>query len=106
MPRKAKAITDFSAYEFGDLSAVSHLIANSLTANIGTYAAPPISGVAMKNLADKFDTDRFKPVYPNQTADVAADRTALLEALKNDGNYVNTVANGDGVKLGLSGYPL
>jgi hypothetical protein len=77
-----------------------------MTLNALVFPAPPVPIGTLKGQIDAYELILEKPVYANRTVDLAAARATMSTALRSNGIYVNTVANGDAVKLGLSGYPL
>jgi hypothetical protein len=105
--KKTKAIVDFSGYTGADLDPVVQTIHDQMTANVATFATPP---VAMTALQTQIDTYRAKLAARANRGkdDILAFNTARhdIEMMLADlGNYVNTVAQGDEVIVAQSGFP-
>lgn len=104
--QKQKAIIDFTGYKEDVIDTVARKIQNEMTTNAATYPAPPVGIPALKGQIDNYELILAKPVYDTRTADLGAARVVINKSLHDNGVYVNTVSNGDLVKLGQSGYPI
>ena len=101
-----KALIDFTDYKEDVIDTVARTIQAEMTLNALVFPAPPVPIGTLKGQIDAYELILEKPVYANRTVNLAAARSTMSTALRSNGIYVNTVANGDAVKLGLSGYPL
>jgi hypothetical protein len=101
-----KALIDFSDYKEDEIDTAARLIQTEMTTNAATYPSPPVTILTLKSQIDTYELVLEKPVYATRTADLGAARTLLNTTLRNNGIYVNTVADGDLVILGQSGYPV
>jgi hypothetical protein len=106
MPQ-TKAIIDFSGYVAAELGPVATTIHTSMLAAATTFTSPPLTMVAF--LASITD---YNAKLVARASGASADRNAFDQArqvledeLTQLGNYVNSVAMGDPVIVGLSGFP-
>src|SRR5437773_765027 len=102
MPRKAKALTDFSHLDDGEVQPAVQQIITQLTVNAPVFPALPTMPVPLQTLLTAFTTALGAVESPMRTANLNLARTNLFTALHNDGVYVNTVANGNAVILAQS----
>ena len=101
-----KAITDFTKFENDVLDEKTGTIISELTTNAGDFPDLPVDVITLKGLLTTYHGILVAPLYAGQGADLKTARKKLEKALKKDGVYVNTVADGDNVLLAKSGYPL
>jgi hypothetical protein len=104
--KKQNALIDYTHYTEDEIVDVARLIETEMTDHSATFPTPPVGIPVLKGQLDNYELIKSAPVYPNKTEDLGAARTLINTTLRNNGIYVNTVANGDLVKLGLSGYPI
>lgn len=103
---KQKAIIDFSRYENDEIDETCGTIHTKLVLNAADFPALPVGMAAFLLLLNSYHTILIAPLYSDQTADLHAARKLLEDALRRNGVYVNTTADGDEVLLSKSGYPL
>jgi len=101
-----KALIDFTDYKEDDIDTLARTIQTEMTDHAALFPSPPVPILTLKGQIDAYELVLEKPIYPTRTVDLAAARTAMSTSLRNNGIYVNTVANGDPVILGQTGYPL
>ena len=102
-----KAIISFSEYSAPALSPVALAIHTALTLNAAVFGTLPVTLAALNTLINDYDTKLAAKADRSKTATLAfnAVRADLEDALGKLGNHVNTVANGDPVIVGQSGFP-
>jgi hypothetical protein len=102
-----KAVVDFTRYKASALTPVAVHIKDRMSANAGTFPAPPVGMSALGTLLDDYKT-KVAARSSRAAADVLAlkvARTALNTALGQLGGYVNQVAQGDAAIVEQSGFP-
>ena len=102
-----KAIIDFSNYTAPDLSPVAHTIFDSLTLNAASFPALPVTLVTLGTQLGTYD-ETLAARASRAKLDVIAfneARAVLEETLTQVGSYVNIVAKGNAMIVGLSGFP-
>jgi hypothetical protein len=104
---KIKAAIDFDHYTGPALAPVAQNIHDKMLLNAATFPTPPISMAALQTKIDTFERT-LAAKSSRAMADFLAfnaARTDLEAALSTLGNYVNVVAQGNAVTVGLSGFP-
>lgn len=104
--RKQFALVFYGNYTKDEIDEVARLIQQEMATNAATYPAPPVPIPILTAQIDNYVLIKDKPLYANQSEDLAAARKLINESLHDIAVYVNTVAKGDLVKLGLSGCPV
>ncbi|MBK5285057.1 MAG: hypothetical protein JJE25_06610, partial [Bacteroidia bacterium] len=97
--RKQHALTYYGDYGKDEIVDVARLIQQEMTANAGTFPAPPITIAILKGQIDDYVLIKDKPLYDTQTEELKAARDIINSSLHDISVYVNTVAKGDAVKL-------
>lgn len=102
-----KAIIDFSPYTAAELGPIAQNIHDEMTAHAATFAAPPVTMTALQTLITTYDETLVDRASRASAAVLAFNqaRAALEQGLGTLGNYVNSVANGDPMIVGESGFP-
>ena len=105
--KKQKAIIDFSRVRDNDLTEAATLIHEKLNANPDFPTPSPTLPVFLTAIDDySAALVKAKDGTKQDTADKNAKRKILEGMMADLGNYVNTIADGDLVKLEGSGFPL
>jgi len=102
-----KAIIDFSDYTDSGLGPVAQTIFDSLTENAATFPALPVTLLVLGEQIETYD-EKLAARASRAKLDVIAfnDARAVLEdTLTQVGSYVNIVAKGNAMIVGLSGFP-
>ncbi len=102
-----KAIIDFSDYTDPGLSPVARTIFDSLTENATTFPALPVTLLVLGGQIGTYD-ETLAARASRAKLDVIAfndARAELEDSLTQLGNYVNIVAKGNAMIVGLSGFP-
>ena len=105
---KTKVIVDLSRESDADAIIKTDEVLSKLAANVATYANPIITLLQMKHDRDDFEAKAIAAQHGGKEATTAKDlaREVLDSNYRVNGNYVNSVANGDKAKCLLSGYEL
>ncbi|MEI6054714.1 MAG: hypothetical protein WCR55_01535 [Lentisphaerota bacterium] len=105
--RKQKAIVYFAKVKENELWDISRFISNKMKDN-PNFPNPPISIAKLDVLIEEYHESLMKCDDGTKldTAIKNNKRTILLNNLSILGNYVNTIANNDLVKLDSSGFPI
>ncbi len=105
--KKQKAIIDFTRVRDNDLTETATLIHEKLNANPDFPTPSPTLPVFLTAIEDYSNAlVKAKDGTKQDTADKNAKRKILEGMMADLGNYVNTIADGDLVKLEGSGFPL
>jgi hypothetical protein len=104
--KKQNALIDYTHFGENEIVDTGRLIESEMTTNAATFPDIPVGIPVLKGQLDNYELIKSAPVYPNKTEDLGAARLLINTTLHDNGIYVNTVAKGDLVKLGLSGYPI
>jgi hypothetical protein len=104
IPQHAK--TDFSHVSNDAIANDATTIVSQMTTNASIFPNPTIPLATVSQKITDYTTVLTAPIYPTQASDLAAARKLLEESLSANAKYVNTIANGDLVILGKSGYPI
>ncbi len=102
-----KAIIDFTDYSATDLGALAQVIHDRFEEHATTFPSPPTTLAAFQTQITDYDT-KLLARASRAIEDINAfnDARALMEqTLRGFGNYVNTVAKGNGTTVDLSGFP-
>src|ERR1035437_8220425 len=86
---------DFSKVLQAHLSVEAHIIINLMTENADIYSSPTVPLVTVSGYLTVWDDILNKSAYTGQTGDLKNARTDLEKALKQNGEYVNSIAKGD-----------
>jgi hypothetical protein len=103
---KLRAKIDFTQFTDAAFDETCGTIKNQLTDNGADFPGLPITMVIFGGHLVNYRTIADLPIYPEKTADLNAARTILEEDLRQHGNHINTIANGNAVLLAKSGYPV
>jgi hypothetical protein len=104
---KVKAIVDFSDYKGFDLAPLAQSIHEGMSGHAATFPSPPVPMLGLQAAIDDYK-QKLAACASGAKADTHAAkraRKALESALKQLGNYVNTVADGDAAIVIASGFP-
>lgn len=104
--QRQNAVIDFTRYGENEILPKGRVIHEEMTINAALYNNPPVPLPVVKGHLDAYELILNKPIYDTRTADLRAARLLVNSDLHDNGVYVNTIAIGDLVKLGKSGYPL
>ena len=105
--RKQKVVIGFARYNDAEFAATSQNIINNMTNNPDfPDPSPTIESVDEALKAFKDALEKSVEGTKKDTAHKNEKRRKLKLQISNLGNYVNSVANGDLVKLDSSGFPL
>ena len=102
-----KAIIDFSNYTAPELSPAAHTIFDSLTLNAASFPTLPVTLLVLGAQIETYD-EKLAARVSRAKRDVIAfneARAVLEDSLTQLGNYVNIVAKGNPMLVGLSGFP-
>ena len=105
--KKIKAVIDFTKYTDAILAPTAQNIHDQMLAAAATFTAPPVTMTALATLITSYLT-KLAAKASRATADINAFKTTrqdMEDALAQLGGYVNTVAQGDGTIVELSGFP-
>jgi hypothetical protein len=103
---KQQALTDFSRVSQANFSTDTRLTVTELTQNSNVYPNPPITMAILSGQIDVWDGIIKKPDYPGKANDLKNTRTLIEGSIKQNGTYVNSIAQGDLAKLAKSGYQI
>ncbi|KAK3582268.1 hypothetical protein CHS0354_023807 [Potamilus streckersoni] len=103
---KRKVNASFAHTKQDDLAPVASYIVDTMGKNADVFSAPTPSLAEVKKLIDAYSVVLGKTEYAGQTGDIHAARRTLEMALKQLGDYVNHIADGDEAILEKSGFPL
>ncbi|KAK3605086.1 hypothetical protein CHS0354_000752 [Potamilus streckersoni] len=97
---------DFHAVKQADLATMASNIVDTMKVNVALFPKPEPSLENITALISAYTTVLDKTEYAGQTADIKKARVALIAGLKQLGEYVNSIADGDEAILEKSGFPI
>ncbi len=104
---KTKAVIDFTDYTSSDLAALSRVIHERFVQHADDFTMPPVTVEALGALVEDY-AEKLVARQTRAAADVLAlkqARTALEQALRVLGSYINGLARGSANIVEKSGFP-